>query len=217
MPDIPTAGRRGAASVEYLALGGMIGLLIVIAIAALVASPPRRGDRELGEMLARRIACAPRYPVPCGRNPLALAYGFSLGKVVRYLAPEPAAVAGELPVDFRYCRQASCAAPGDEPGLTTSNRRVTEFTSVVDRRSAGGPVRITYWLYRPGLRWDRVVRAAGPAEVAAASSIRLSLEDDPALVPLETLPGRDHYRFPPGEEPPWRWSIASRPTGRPLR
>ena len=94
MPDIPTAGRRGAASVEYLALGGMIGLLIMIALAALVASPPRRADRELGEMLARRIACAPRYPVPCGRNPLALAYGFSLGKLVRYLAPEPAAVAG---------------------------------------------------------------------------------------------------------------------------
>lgn len=213
MPDIPTAGRRGAASVEYLALGGMIGLLIVIAIAALVASPPRRADRELGEMLARRIACAPRYPVPCGRNPLALAYGFSLGKVVRYLAPEPATVAGELPVDFRYCRQVSCAAPGDEPGLTASGRRVTEFTSVVDRRSAGGAVRITYWLHRPGLRWDRIVRTAGPAEVAAASSIRLNLEDDPALVPLETLPGRDHYAFPPGEEPPWRWSVPSRPTG----
>ena len=210
MPDIPTAGRRGAAAVEYQAQAGMIGLLIVIAIAALVASPPRRGDSELGEMLARRIACAPRYPVPCGRNPLALAYGFPLGKLVRYLAPEPAAAAGELPVDFRYCRQVSCAAPGDEPGLTASGRRVTQFTSVVDRRSAGGPVEITYWLYRPGLRWDRIVRTAGSAEVAAASSIRLSLEDDPALVPLETLPGRDHYPFPPGEEPPWRWSVPSR-------
>jgi hypothetical protein len=195
----------------------MICLLIVIAIAALVASPPRRADRELGEMLARRIACAPRYPVPCGRNPLALAYGFPLGKLVRYLAPEPAAVAGELPVDFRYCRQASCAAPGDEPGLTASNRRVTEFTSVEDLRSGGGPIRVTYWLYRPGLRWDRIVRTAGPAEVAAASNIRLNLEDDPALVPLETLPGRDHYLFPPGHEPPWRWSIASQPRGRPVR
>jgi hypothetical protein len=215
--DIPTAGRRGAASVEYLAMGGMIGLLIVIALALLVASPPRRGGRELGEMLARRIACVPRYPVPCGRNPLALAYGFPLGKLVRYLAPEPAALAGELPVDFRYCRQASCAAPGDDPGITASNRRVTEFTSVVDRRSAGGLVRITYWLYRPGLGWERADRTAGPAEVAATSSIRLNLEDNPALVPLETLPGRDHYLFPPGHEPPWRWSIASQPRGRPLR
>jgi hypothetical protein len=209
--DAATAGRRGAASVEYLALAGMIGLLIVIAIAALVASPPHRGSRELGEMLARRIACPPRYPVPCGRNPLALAYGFPLGKLVRHLAPEPAAVSGELPADFRYCRRPSCAAPGDQPGLTASNRRVTAFTSVDDQRRAGGPVRITYWLYRPGLGWERVERTAGPAEIAAASGIRLSLEDDPALVPLETLPGRNHYSFPPGEQPPWQWSIPSQP------
>jgi hypothetical protein len=209
--DAATAGRRGAASVEYLALAGMIGLSIVIAIAALVASPPRRGDRELGEMLARRIACPPRYPVPCGRNPLALAYGFPLGKLVRYLAPASLPVGGEMPVDFRYCRRSSCAAPGGEPGLTASGRRVTEFTSVEDDHRGGGPVRITYWLYRPGLGWERAERTAGAAEIDAASRLRLSLEDDPALVPLETLPGRDHYPFPPGEEPPWRWSVPSRP------
>jgi hypothetical protein len=203
--------RRGAATVEYVALAGMIGILIVAAIAALVASPPRRADRELGEMLARRIACTPRYPVPCGRNPLALAYGFSVGKLVRSLAAAPTAEGGELPVDFRYCRQASCAAPSSDPGLTASRRRVTEFVSVEDLRRSGGPVRITYWLYRPGLGWERAVRTAGPAEIAAAQSIRLSLEDDPALVPLETLPGKDHYEFPKGDEPPWQWKIASRP------
>jgi hypothetical protein len=183
----------------------------VVAIAALVASPPIRGNRELGEMLARRIACPPRYPVPCGRNPLALAYGFPLGKLVRYLAPDPAAINGELPVDFRYCRRTSCAAPGAEPGLTSSGRRVTEFTTVEDHRRSGGSVRITYWLYRPGQRWERIVRTVGAAEIAAASEIRLGLEDDPALVPLEILPGRDHYVFPPLEEPPWRWSVPSRP------
>jgi hypothetical protein len=199
-----------------VALAGLIGALILVAIAALVASPPRRADRELGEMLARRIACTPRYPVPCGRNPLALAYGFPLGKLVRGLAPAAATQGGELPVDFRYCRQASCARPGTDAGLTASRRRVTEFTSVEDRRRGGGPVLITYWLYRPGLGWERIVRTAGTAEVAAASRIRLNLEDDPALVPLETLPGRDHYLFPPGEEPPWRWSIVSRPSGRPF-
>ena len=59
----------------------------------------------------------------------------------------------------------------------------------------------------PGLGWERLVRAAGAPEIEAASSIRLNLEDNPALVPLETLPGRDHYRFPPGEDPPSRWSI----------
>ncbi|MFL5516239.1 MAG: Flp family type IVb pilin [Gemmatimonadales bacterium] len=211
MSELPLAGRRGAASVEYIALAGLIGLLIAAGVAALVASPPRRADRELGEMLARRIACTPRYPVPCGRNPLASAYGFSLGKLVRYLAPAPVADGGELPVDFRYCRQPSCAAPGADQGLTASRRRVTEFTSVEDRRTSGGLVRITYWLYRPGIGWERLVRSAGPADTAAPSRIRLNLEDNPALVPLETLPGRDHYRFPPGEEPPWQWALPSRP------
>jgi hypothetical protein len=205
--------RRGAASVEYLGLAGMIGLAVVVAIAALIASPPTRADRELGEMLGRRIACPPRYPIPCGRNPLALAYGFSRGKLARYLAPAPATVEGELPVDFRYCRQASCAAAGTKRGLTSSGRRLTEFVSVEDLRSADGPVRITYWLYRPGRRWQRIERTAGDAELAAASALRLNLEDVPALVPLETLPGRDHYRFPPLERPPWQWSLPSRPKG----
>jgi hypothetical protein len=195
----------------------VIGALIVAAVAALVASPPRRADRELGEMLARRIACAPRYPVPCGRNPLALAYGFPLGKLVRALAPAPVVQGDKRPVDFRYCQSASCAAPGSDPGLTTSRRRVTEFVSVEDGRRGGGQVRITYWLYRPGAGWERIVRSAGPAEIAAASHLRLNLEDDPALVPLETLPGRDFYDFPPGDDPPWRWSIASRPSGGPFR
>jgi hypothetical protein len=205
--------RRGSASVEYIALAGLVGLLIVVAIAALVASPPSRGERELGEMLARRIACTPRYPVPCGRNPLALAYGFPLGKLVRFLAPTPIAEGGELPVDFRYCRQPSCARQGGDPGLTSSGRRVTEFVSVEDGRRAGGPVRVTYWDYRPGLGWERDVRTAGTPEIEAASHLRLSLEDDPALVPLETLPGRDHYLFPPGELPPWQWKVGRLPEG----
>ncbi len=202
---------RGAATVEYVALAGMIGILIVAAIAALVASPSTRGQRELGEMLARRIACSGRYPVPCGRNPLALAYGFPVGKLVRYLAPTPAVKGGELPVDFRYCRQPSCAAPGSDSGLTASRRRVTEFVSVENGRRGGGQVRVTYWLYRPGIGWERIVRTAGDQEIKAAAKLRLNLEDDPALIPLETLPGKDHYSFPASEEPPWRWKIPSRP------
>jgi hypothetical protein len=55
------------------------------------------------------------------------------------------------------------------------------------------------------------MRTAGATEIAAASRIRLSLEQNPALVPLETLPGKDHYDFPGTEEPPWRWKLPSRP------
>jgi hypothetical protein len=193
--------------VEHVALVALIALAAIAAIAALASSPPGRSARELGEVIGRRIACAPRHPVPCGRNPLALAYGFPLGKLVRYLAPEPRTESGLLPVDFRRCRRASCAAPGPEPGLTASRRRVTVFTSVEDLRRSRGPVRVTYWLYRPTLGWERITRDAGADEIEAAASIRLSLEDDPALVPLETLPGRNHVPFPRPEEPPWRWRL----------
>ena len=68
----------------------------------------------------------------------------------------------------------------------------------------------------PALAWQRIARTAGAAQIVTAQSIRLRLEDVPALIPLETLPGRDHYPFPPGEEPPWRWLIASRRSRRPF-
>ena len=174
-------------------------------------------SRELGTAIARKLRCAPRAPDPCWRDPLTNAYRRPLGGLVRALAPQPVASIGPtgtglVPVDFRYCRQPTCAAPGREPGLTASGRRVTEFTSAEDLRPAG-PVRITYWLYRPGLGWQRIERTAGVAEIAAAAGLWLSVEDDPALVPLETLPARDHYSFPPVERPPWQWT-ARGSTGR---
>lgn len=191
----------------------LIALLVVAAIAALVAGPPHGAGRELGGAIARKIVCAPRLPDPCRRHPLALAYGFPLGKLVRHLAPEPAAVPGPgsdllVPVDFRRCRRPSCAHPAaGRPGLTTAFRRVTAFTRVEDGRRRGETVRVTYWLYRPALGWEEIVREGGSAEVDEASEIRLRLGDVPVLVPLETLPGRNHYRFPPSEEPPWRWKV----------
>ncbi|MBM3667859.1 MAG: hypothetical protein FJW90_10360 [Actinobacteria bacterium] len=201
----------GSASVEQVALAALVALVLLAAIAAVAARPPGDGARLLGNSIARRIACAPRHPVPCGRNPLALAYGFPVGKLVRLLAPAPGSLSPEglLPVDFRLCRSPGCAAPGDGPGLTAAGRRVTVFTSVEDLRRAGGPVRISYWLYRPTRGWERLVRDAGAAELARAAGLRLNLELDPALVPLETLAGRNHHRFAPGEQPPWRWRVRS--------
>ena len=61
----------------------------------------------------------------------------------------------------------------------------------------------------PTLGWERITRAAGTAEIESAAEVRLDLADDPALVPLETLPGRNHYPFSAGERPPWRWLIPS--------
>jgi hypothetical protein len=144
------------------------------------------------------------------------AYGWPLARLVRDLAPAVVARPGPdavplVPVDFRYCRRPSCASPRpDQPlHLTTSGRRVTVFTSIDDRRRATGLVELTFWLYRPSLGWDRVVRRATRLDVEAAARIRVLLKDDPNLVPLETMPGRDQYEFPPAEEPPWRWKLQS--------
>ena len=214
--------QRGSATVEHAGLVALIAMLLLVAIAALASA--RRdlaGGRELGATLARRIACAPHLPDACRHHPLVAAYGWPLARVVRALAPRPAAVAGPgglplVPVDFRRCRRPSCAVPRPGPEgahLTQSGRRTTVFTSIVDHRRSGGFVEISYWLYRPGLGWELRVRRAGPAEVAAASHVPVLLRDDPNLVPLETLPGRNHYDFPPSEEPPWRWRVPGRYPG----
>jgi hypothetical protein len=137
--------------------------------------------------------------------------------LVRALAPPSAVRAGPgglplVPVDFRFCRQPSCAVPRPGPAathLTGSGRRITVFTSVADRRRGPGYVEIAYWSYRPSLGWEKSVRRASQADVDAAAGTRVLLEDDPNLVPLETIPGRDQYEFPPGEQPPWRWKLQS--------
>jgi hypothetical protein len=121
-----------------------------------------------------------------------------------------------VPVDFRRCRRPSCAVPrpgADGAHLTVSGRRTTAFTEVTDLRRTLGWVEVSYWLYRPGLGWERVIRRGGGAEVEAAGRTRVLESDDPALVPLETLPGRDHYEFPPAERPPWQWRVAGRYPG----
>ena len=205
---------RGAATVEHAGLSLLIGLLTAALVAAL-ATAPGEGARDLGTALTRKIRCAAVGPGPCWRDPLTAAYGRPVAGAVRALAPAPAAAAGPngaqlLPVDFRRCRSVSCALPGSEAGLTASNRRVTAFVAVADGRPSGGPVTISYWLYRPVLGWQRIVRRAGAHDVDRLASTPLLETDVPALVALETLPGANHFRFPADEEPPWRWQIERR-------
>ncbi len=114
-----------------------------------------------------------------------------------------------LPVDFRRCRSVSCATPGEHPGLTASNRRVTAFVAVDDRRRSTGSVEITYWLYRPSLGWEPVVRRVTSAAVTRLAATPLLDSAVPTLVPLETLDGRNHFDFSAAEEPPWRWQVQS--------
>jgi hypothetical protein len=208
-------GERGAASVEQAGLAALIALLMIAAVSALVSGPPHDGPRELGATIGRRIACAPRLPDACRHHPLVRAYGWPLARLARALAPSPAAHPGPhgqplVPVDFRYCRRPSCAVPRTGPGglhLTTSGRRTTVFTSFEDLRRSRGYVELTYWLYRPSLGWEQLRRRATVSDVEAASGTAVLLRDDPALVPLETLAGRNQYRFAPGERPPWQWRV----------
>jgi hypothetical protein len=202
---------RGSASVEQAGLAALIALLLLAAIAAVAAGGEVDAGRDLAGTIAKRIACSPRLPDACHHHPLVPAYGWPLARLARALAPAPEAKPGPtglplVPVDFRRCRRESCAVAAG-PHLTASRRRTTAFTQLLDRRRSLGWVELTYWLYRPGLGWERIVRRAGQAQIDAAGGVRVLLADDPSLVPLETLPGRDHYDFPAGEQPPWQWHV----------
>jgi hypothetical protein len=208
---------RGSASVEQVGLAALIALALIAAIAAVAAGGEVRGGRDLAATIGRRLACGPHLPDACHHHPLVPAYGWPLARLARALAPAPAALSGPggpalAPVDFRRCRQPSCALAAG-PHLTASRRRVTAFTELVDRRDSLGWVEIVYWLYRPTLGWEAVRRRATTADVEAAAGVAVLKADDPALVPLETLPGRDHYEFPAAERPPWQWRIPGRYPG----
>lgn len=202
---------RGSASVEQAGLAALVALLLLVAIAAVAAGGEVDAGRRLAGTIGKRLACAPRLPDACRHHPAVPAYGWPLARALRAHAPAPLARPSPdglplVPVDFRRCRRASCAVAAG-PGLTASRRRPTAFTEVLDRRRSLGWVELVYWLYRPTLGWERLARRVGPAEIEAAADVRVLLADDPALVPLETLPGRNHYEFPASERPPWQWRV----------
>ena len=204
---------RGSASVEHAALV-LLAALVACAVVALVVAGPERRDGTLASAIAFKQRCAVRYPDPCWQDPLTEAYGRAVAGAVRALAPAPEArtAPGGLAlvgVDYRRCRQPACAVAADER-LTASNRRITTFTSVHDERRASGTVTIDYWVYRPTIGWERISRTIDAATIAAHAKTPLLEAQSPALVPLETLLGRDDARFADGEEPPWRNRVESR-------
>ncbi len=199
---------RGATSVEHAALV-LLMALAACAVIALFAVGRGDGRSPLASAIAFKQRCAVRYPKPCWQDSLTEAYGRGMAGAVRALAPAPRAVDGLVGVDYRHCRQASCAIPGPlQAHLTTSNRRTTAFTSIRD--GAGGSVEIDYWIYRPTIGWEQVAQPIDTADVDRYAKTPLLDSADPVLVPLETLLGRDDARFRAGEEPPWRGEVESR-------
>jgi Flp pilus assembly pilin Flp len=210
-------GQRGSASVEQAGLAALIALLLIAAISAVAAGGKVDAGRDLAGAIGRRIACGPRVPDACEHHPLVPAYGWPLARLVRALAPAPLAQTGPsglplMPVDFRRCRRESCAVAAG-PHLTASRRRTTAFTEVVDRRRSKGWVEVVYWLYRPTIGWQDVRRGTTEADIEASAGVEVLASQDPALVPLETLPGRNHYDFPASEQPPWQWQVEARYPG----
>ncbi|TMK58413.1 MAG: hypothetical protein E6G51_03140 [Actinobacteria bacterium] len=211
------AGEKGSASVEQVALAALVALLLLAGISAVAAGGDVDAGRRLAEAIGRKLRCAPRLPDSCRHHPLVPAYGWPLARLARALAPSPTARLGPsglplMPVDFRRCRRESCAVAAG-PHLTASGRRTTAFTEIIDGRSSAGSVEVVYWLYRPTLGWERLVRRASQADVEAFAAVEVRAEDDPALVPLETLPGRNHYEFSPRDRPPWQWRVGGRYPG----
>lgn len=210
-------GERGSASVESVALAGLIALLLAGAIAAVASGGKVDAGRGLAGAIGRKMRCAPRLPDACRHHPLVPAYGWPLARLARALAPLPLALPGPsglllAPVDFRRCRRESCAVAAGSH-LTAAGRRTTAFTELVDERRSSGWVEVVYWLYRPTIGWEKVARRATRADVEAAAGTPVLAGADPALVPLETLPGRNHYEFPASEQPPWQWRLPGRYPG----
>jgi hypothetical protein len=201
----------GQATIESAGLTALLALLLVSVIAVIAGGGEIKAGRDLAGAIGKRLVCAPHLPDACHHHPLMPAYGWPLARLARALAPPPEALPGPdglplVPVDFRRCRRPSCAVAAG-PHLTASNRRTTVFTQLLDHRRADGTVELIFWEYRPSLGWRAVRRTATSADIAAAAGTEVLASQDPALVPLETLPGRNHYDFPATETPPWQWHV----------
>lgn len=218
--DYRQRGQRGSATVEHVALVLLAAAIAIAAVASARLLAERPGTPALASELLRKQRCAVRYPGPCWQDPLTEAYGRRIAGAVRALAPAPAtAIAPDgsalVGVDYRRCRRPSCAIP--LPGaaglhLTVANRRTTAFTAIDEHEHTAGAegLAIDYWIYRPTIGWELIERRPSAGEVDFLASTPLPEDADPALVPLETLLGRDEARFPAAEEPPWRGTIESR-------
>ena len=155
-----SAGDRGQATVEWTALV----LAVALALAVVTFAATRAGAWGLGDSIVDAIVCAAGDGCP---NAVEDAYGDRIASMVRRYAPNIAYEphSAQLPVDFRRCRETSCANASDRAvavGESAAGLRVTAFTRVVDRRDRGGNLYLQYWLYYPESFTAGIGRALGP-------------------------------------------------------
>ncbi|CAN5589863.1 hypothetical protein BH10ACT11_BH10ACT11_17820 [soil metagenome] len=158
-----TEGESGQATPEWLGLILLVSLLMLSMAALGIAIP----GLAVGEAIASKLVCAAGLGDGCGEpeTPLDAAYGDDVAGLVAARAPELRYEDGmhSLPVDFRRCRQESCAdgPQSGEVGRSFDGESVTAFTHVVDCRGEepdpaydcsgdrAGSVYVHYFLYWP--------------------------------------------------------------------
>jgi len=137
----------GQATVEWAALV----TIAAIALGGLAQLALGFDGRSFGGLLARAITCS---AAACDRGDreLARVYGRRTAELVRRYAPGLVFEPGErqLPVDWRACREPSCAEAGDDRLLdvhrTSAGLPATLFTRV---RRGEASLYIQYWAYYP--------------------------------------------------------------------
>src|SRR3954453_7031724 len=127
----------GQSTVEW------VGLCLAVPALLLGAPPPGGGGLPGGSLaraIATRLLCAAGLSSICGEGgDLVAAYGPELAGEVERNAPRIVYEAGmaALPVDFRSCRNDSCAAGPDSGPVWTSDtdEPVAAFVHVMDCRT----------------------------------------------------------------------------------
>lgn len=142
------ADERGQATVEWVGL--VLAATLVLGAVASVAF--RVDGRSFGGLLAHRLTCAVKGGCDDGDAELARAYGAHDAERIRQHLQALVFEPGErqLPVDWRKCREVSCAVVGDDRDLdahrTDAGHRATVFTRLQRR---GSRRYIQYWFYYP--------------------------------------------------------------------
>lgn len=139
---------RGQATIEWV---GLV-LLASLVLGALATVVPVIDGRSFGGFLSHRIFCTIQGRCDPGQAELARAYGDEDAALLRAYAPDVVYEPGEdsIPVDFRSCREAACAAAPDDPDLdvhrSDAGLPATVFTRLIRR---DGNVYLQYWFYYP--------------------------------------------------------------------
>jgi hypothetical protein len=155
---------RGQSTVEWVGMLSLVSLLLVGMLAMGVRVP----GTALADSIFEKMLCAVSMAESCGDEPhLIAAYGTEVGKVADDHMPSLLFEEGSraLPVNFRRCRDTSCA-DGPQRGLVRRSHRglpVAAFVHVIDCRAGeadrseadgadcsgerAGNLYVQYWTY----------------------------------------------------------------------